>query len=60
MQYGANEIFAQGTVDMLIAKSNGIDNIELLTVENTTPTRFRTWCEKVLKPVFSTSNYDNR
>ena len=50
MQYGANEVFAQGIVDMLIAKSNGMDNAEPRTAQNTTPTSFRQWCEAVMKP----------
>ena len=50
IQYGANEIFAQGIVDMLIAKDNGLDNVELRTTQNTTPTSFHQWCEEVLKP----------
>ena len=50
LQYGANEVFAQGIVDMLIAKDNGMDNVEVRTAENTTPTSFRQWCEEVLKP----------
>ncbi len=50
IRYGANEVFAQGIVDMLIAKDNGLDNAELRTVENTTPTSFRQWCQEVLKP----------
>ncbi len=50
IQYGANEVFAQGIVDMLIAKDNGMDNVEARTTENTTPTSFHKWCEEVLKP----------
>ena len=50
IQYGANEVFAQGVIDMLIAKDNGLDNAEPRTAENTTPTSFREWCEEVLKP----------
>ena len=50
MQYGANEVFAQGIVDMLVAKDNGMDNMEVRTAENTTPTSFRQWCAEVLKP----------
>ncbi len=50
IQYGANEIFAQGIVDMLIAKDNGLDNAEQRTAQNTTPTSFRQWCEEMLKP----------
>ena len=51
LQYGANEIFAQGIVDMLMAKDNGMDNIEARTAGNTTPTSFYQWCEEVLKPL---------
>ncbi|HEY0792684.1 MAG TPA: NAD(P)H-binding protein [Chthoniobacterales bacterium] len=50
MQYGANEVFAQGIVDMMAAKDKGMDNTEPRTAENTTPTGFRQWCEEVLKP----------
>ena len=50
IQYGANEIFAQGIVDMLTAKDNGMDNVEARTPENTTPTSFHQWCEEILKP----------
>jgi hypothetical protein len=37
-------------MDMLIAKDSGMDNAELRTAENRTPTSFRQWCEEVLKP----------
>ncbi len=50
IQYGANEVFAQGIVDMLIAKDKGMDNVETRTAENTIPTSFRQWCEESLKP----------
>ena len=50
VQYGANEAFAQGLVDMMAAKDQGMDNAEPRTAENTTPTSFRQWCEEVLKP----------
>ena len=49
IQHGANEVFAQGLVDMLIAKDNGLDNVERRTPQNTTLTSFRQWCEEVLK-----------
>ena len=52
VQYGATEVFAQGLVDMMAAKDQGMDNAELRTAENTTPTSFRQWCEEVLKPAF--------
>ncbi len=50
IQHGANEVFAQGMVDMLVAKDKGLDNAELRTPLNTTPTSFSQWCEEVLKP----------
>jgi uncharacterized protein YbjT (DUF2867 family) len=50
IQYGANEVFAQGIVEMLIAKDNGLDNAEPRTAQNTPPTSFHQWCEEVLKP----------
>ena len=50
IQYGANEVFAQGIVDMLIAKDHGLDNAEPRTPQNTTTTSFRQWCEEALKP----------
>jgi uncharacterized protein YbjT (DUF2867 family) len=50
MKLGASESFAQGLVDMHVAKDNGLDSAEPRTPENTTPTSFRQWCEGVLKP----------
>ena len=50
LQYGANEVFAQGLVNMHAAKAAGLDNAEPRTPENTTPTSFKQWCEEVLKP----------
>jgi uncharacterized protein YbjT (DUF2867 family) len=47
---GMSEAMAQGTVDMLLAKSEGLDNAEPRTPQSTTPTSFRQWCEEVLKP----------
>ena len=52
VQYGATEVFAQGLVDMMAAKDQGMDNAEPRTTENTTPTSFREWCEEMLKPAF--------
>jgi uncharacterized protein YbjT (DUF2867 family) len=53
IQYGASEHFAQGLVDMLRAKDEGLDHTEPRTAENTTPTTFRTWCTEVLKPAMN-------
>ena len=47
---GMSEAMAQATVDMRIAKDQGLDNAEPRTPESTTPTSFRQWCEEVLKP----------
>jgi uncharacterized protein YbjT (DUF2867 family) len=47
---GMSDAFAQGMVDMMAAKNNGLDNAEPRTPEATTPTTFRQWCEEVLKP----------
>jgi uncharacterized protein YbjT (DUF2867 family) len=49
-EHGASAAMAQGMVDMMVAKNNGLDNAEPRTPESTTPTSFRQWCEEVLKP----------
>lgn len=53
LERGSSEAFAQGVVDMMIAKDNGLDDGEKRTPENTTPTSFRQWCEEVLKPAIA-------
>jgi uncharacterized protein YbjT (DUF2867 family) len=50
-QDGTSEAMAQGTLDMLLAKNEGLDNAEPRTPQATTPTTFRQWCEEVLKQV---------
>jgi uncharacterized protein YbjT (DUF2867 family) len=47
---GMSEAMAQGMVDMMVAKNEGLDNAEPRTPQSTTPTGFRQWCEEVLKP----------
>ena len=47
---GMSEAMAQGMTDMVRAKSEGLDNGEARTGQNTTRTSFRQWCEDVLKP----------
>jgi uncharacterized protein YbjT (DUF2867 family) len=47
---GMCDAMAQATVDMMVAKDQGLDNAEPRTPESTTPTSFRQWCEEVLKP----------
>jgi uncharacterized protein YbjT (DUF2867 family) len=47
---GWTEAMAQGLVDMMLAKEEGLDNAEPRTPQSTTPTSFRQWCEEVLAP----------
>jgi len=44
---GMSEAMAQGTLDMMVAKNEGLVP---RTPQSTTPTSFRQWCEEVLKP----------
>ncbi|MBW8484256.1 NAD(P)H-binding protein [Actinomadura parmotrematis] len=48
---GASEAVAQGMLDMMLAKEAGLDGAVPRTERTATPTAFRTWCEKVLKPL---------
>jgi uncharacterized protein YbjT (DUF2867 family) len=50
--YGMADAMAQGLVDMLTAKDNGLDAGIARTPQHTadTPTTFRQWCEDALKP----------
>jgi uncharacterized protein YbjT (DUF2867 family) len=50
-EHGMSEAMAQGMLDMMVAKNNGLDNAEPRTPQSTTPTSFRQWCEEVLKPM---------
>ena len=50
IESGASESMAKGMVEMMVAKNEGLDNMEPRTAESTTPTTFRQWCEEVLKP----------
>lgn len=49
---GMSEAMAQGMLDMMIAKDNGLDNGIARTPQHAidTPTTFRQWCEDALKP----------
>ena len=47
---GMSDAMAQATVDMMVAKDQGLDNAEPRTPESTTPTTFRQWCEEILEP----------
>ena len=50
MQRGMTDAFAQGYVDMMRAKNEGMDNAIPRTAANTGPTTFRQWAEDELKP----------
>lgn len=50
---GISESFAQGYVEMMRAKNEGMDNAAPRTPENTTSTTFRQWCEDELKPALA-------
>jgi uncharacterized protein YbjT (DUF2867 family) len=50
IERGASKAFAQGMLDMMGAKNEGLDNAEPRTPQSTTPTSFRQWCEDILKP----------
>src|SRR6185312_8590410 len=47
---GMSDAMAQGTVDMMVAKDQGLDNAEPRTPESTTPTTFGQWFQETLKP----------
>lgn len=51
---GGSEAFAQGMVNMMKAKDEGLDNAEQRTAQSTTPTSFRQWCQEVLTPAVLT------
>lgn len=48
--YGMGEAFVEGYIEMMRAKDDGIDLGVRRTPQTASPTTFRTWCEKVLKP----------
>ena len=50
LAHGMGEAFAQGYVDMMRAKNEGMDNMAVRTAANTGPTSFRQWAEEELKP----------
>jgi hypothetical protein len=51
---------ADGMLEMMIAKANGLDNGVTRTPQNTidTPTTFRQWCEDTLKPAVQAREED--
>jgi hypothetical protein len=50
LQFGMSHAMAQGMTDMARAKDQGIDLTATRTAGNSTPTRFRIWCETTLRP----------
>lgn len=50
LQSGMSESFAQGYVDMMRAKDDGMDNLSKPEETIRTVTTFREWCEITLKP----------
>ena len=50
LERGTSKTFAQGYVDMMRAKNEGMDNAIPRTPANTGPTTFRQWAEEELKP----------
>ncbi|MBB3101456.1 uncharacterized protein YbjT (DUF2867 family) [Actinoplanes campanulatus] len=51
LAYGMSEGVARSMTRMMLAKDAGLDNGVTRTPENSTPTTFREWCERVLKPM---------
>src|SRR5262249_39931387 len=50
MRHGVSEAWARGLVDMITQIDQGLYDAQPRTRESTTPTSFRQWCERVLKP----------
>jgi hypothetical protein len=50
MQHGSSEAFAQSLVEIFAEVGQGLCDAEPGTSETTTPTTFRQWYEKVLRP----------
>ncbi|MFD7583849.1 NAD(P)H-binding protein [Kitasatospora sp. NPDC059811] len=50
VDYGLNEAFAQGVVDMKRAKDEGLDAGVARTPDTASPTGFEQWCARTLKP----------
>jgi uncharacterized protein YbjT (DUF2867 family) len=48
--FGASDAMAKALAEMMDAKNHGLDNGEVRTRENSSPTDYRAWCEAVLKP----------
>jgi uncharacterized protein YbjT (DUF2867 family) len=50
IRLGTSDAMAQGYTDMAWAKNEGLDNGVQRTLQNSTLTGFRQWCEEILKP----------
>ena len=50
---GMSEAFAQGYVEMMRAKNEGMDNVAARTPETTGPTTYRQWAEEALRPALA-------
>jgi uncharacterized protein YbjT (DUF2867 family) len=50
LENGVSEAMAQGYLDMMTAKNEGLDNAEPRTPQSSSPTSFRQWCAEMLKP----------
>ncbi len=50
---GVSDSFAQGYVEMMQAKNEGMDNVARRDPAVAAPTTFRQWCEDVLKPAMA-------
>ena len=48
--YGLSDAMAQGMVDMMVAKDEGVDNVAARRPDVSTSTTFQQWCEDTLKP----------
>jgi uncharacterized protein YbjT (DUF2867 family) len=48
--FGMSDAMAQGMVDMMAAKDDGLDNLVVRTPQSASPTTFRQWCSEVLRP----------
>ena len=51
MERGMSEAFAQGYVEMMRAKNEGMDSMVVRSSDSTGPTTFRQWAENELKPL---------
>jgi uncharacterized protein YbjT (DUF2867 family) len=50
VELGTSDAMAEGMIEMMVAKDQGLDNAEPRTPQSTTPTSFRQWCVEVLRP----------